>query len=53
MKEYKVKYTWNGKTFAEPVMGTSLVDATATFVKQLYADTNSLERCKAGFKLCM
>lgn len=53
MKEYKVKYTLNGKTFAEPVMGTSLVDATATFVKQLYADTNSLERCKAGFKLCM
>lgn len=41
MKEYKVKYTWNDKTFAEPVIGTSLVDATATFIKQLYADTNS------------
>lgn len=52
MKEYKVKYMWNGKTFAEPVMGTSLADATATFVKQLYVDTNSLERCRADFKLC-
>lgn len=52
MKEYKVRYMWNGKIFAEPVIGTSLVDATATFVKQLYADTNSLERCKAHFKLC-
>lgn len=24
MKEYKVRYMWNGKIFAEPVMGTSL-----------------------------
>ena len=53
MKEFKIKYEWNGKTFAEPVMGKNLIDATATFVKQLYADTNSWERCKAGFKLCM
>lgn len=52
MKEYKVRYTWNGKLFAEPVIAVSLVDATATFVKQLYADTNSLERCKAGFSIC-
>lgn len=52
MKEYKVRYMWNGKIFAEPVMGTSLVDAITTFVKQLYMDTNSWERCKAGFKLC-
>ncbi len=52
MKEYKVKYMWNGKTFAEPVMGTSLIDATATFVKQICEDTNSWERCKAGFCIC-
>ena len=52
MKEYKVRYMWNGKIFAEPVIGVSLVDAITTFVKQLYMDTNSLERCKAGFKLC-
>lgn len=52
MKEYKVRYMWNGKIFAEPVMGTSFVDAIATFVEQLYMDTNSWERCKAGFKLC-
>lgn len=52
MKEYKVRYMWNGKIFAEPVMGTSLWDATITFIEQLYADTNSWERCKAGFKIC-
>lgn len=52
MKEYKVRYMWNDKIFAEPVMGTSLLDATTTFVKQLYADTNSWERCKAGFRIC-
>lgn len=53
MKEFKIKYEWNGKVFAEPVMGTSLGDATANFIKRLYLDTNSWERCKAGFKLCM
>ena len=53
MKEFKIRYEWNGKVFAEPVMWTNLIDAVATFVEQLYADTNSLERCKAGFKLCM
>ena len=52
MKEYKVRYMWDGKIFAEPVMGTSLLNATITFIEQLYADTNSLERCKAGFRIC-
>lgn len=52
MKEFKIRYEWNGKIFAEPVMGTSLLDATITFIEQLYADTNSWERCKAEFKLC-
>lgn len=52
MKEYKVRYMWNGKIFAEPVMGTSLWDATITFIEQLYVDTNSWERCKAGFRIC-
>ena len=33
MKEYKVRYMWNGKIFAEPVMGTSLWDATITFIE--------------------
>ena len=52
MKEYKVRYTWNGKVFAEPVMAKSLLEATVLFIEQLYADTNSWERCKAGFKIC-
>nr|DAG38794.1 MAG TPA: PROTEIN/RNA Complex ribosomal subunit, ribonucleoprotein, ribosomal [Caudoviricetes sp.] len=53
MKEFKIRYEWNGKVFAEPVIGKNLIDATATFVEQLYSDTNSWERCKSGFKLCM
>lgn len=52
MKEFKIRYEWNGKIFAEPVMGISLLDATVTFIEQLYADTNSWESCKAEFKLC-
>lgn len=53
MKEFKIMYEWNGKVFAEPVMGKNLIDATATFIEQLYSDTNSWERCKVGFKLCI
>lgn len=51
MKEFKIRYRWNGKVFAEPVMGHSLNEAVISFVHELHKDTNSLERIKAGFEL--
>ena len=51
MKEYKVRYMWNGKIYAEPRMANSLNEAVLSFVSDLYKDTNSYERIKAGFEL--
>lgn len=51
MKEYKVRYMWNGKVYAEPRMANSLNEAVLSFVSDLYKDTNSYERIKAGFEL--
>lgn len=51
MKEYKVRYMWNGKIFAEPIMANSLNEACIVFVSELHKDTNSYERINAGFKL--
>lgn len=51
MKEYKVRYMWGGKVFAEPRMADSMSEACFDFISELYKDTNSYERIKAGFKL--
>lgn len=51
MKEYKVRYMWNGKVYAEPRMANSLNEAVLSFVSDLHKDTNSYERIKAGFEL--
>lgn len=51
MKEYKVRYMWNGKVFAEPIMANNLSEACVSFISELHKDTNSYERIKAGFKL--
>lgn len=51
MKEYKVRYVWNGKIYAELRMGANLNDAVISFINDLHRDTNSYERIKAGFKL--
>lgn len=52
MKEYKVRYMWNGKVYAEPWIGKDLFDATLNFVHELHKNTNSYDREKAGFKIC-
>lgn len=51
MKEYKVRYMWNGRIYAEPRMANSLNEAVLSFVSDLYKDTNSYERIKADFRL--
>jgi len=51
MKEYKVRYMWNGKIFAEPIMANNLSEACVSFTSELHKNTNSYERIKAGFKL--
>lgn len=51
MKEYKVRYMWNGKIFAEAIMANNLNDAIIDFIHELHKNTNSYERIKAGFEL--
>lgn len=53
MKEFKIRYMWNGKVYAEPRMAETEQMAVLDFISDIYADTNSWERIKAGFKLCM
>lgn len=53
MKEFKIRYMWNGKVYAEPRMAETEEMAVLDFISDIHADTNSLERIKAGFKLCM
>lgn len=53
MKEYKVRYMWNGKLFAEPRMAQSLDEAIIDFVHELHKNTNSYERIKARFELVL
>ena len=51
MKDYKIRYTWNNKIFAEPVMGKDFNDAVLNFIEQIHKDTKLEERLRAGFKL--
>ena len=51
MKDYKIRYMWNNKIFAEPMSGKDFNDAVLNFIRQIHNDTKLEERIRAGFKL--